>query len=331
MNKFLGDKAIEILNTNFYYGKLEKGWDRCQYDAFYESAKNILNSNEGLENDSDKILSALCYVYKNRLSDTLDSDKCNFLYFWLGDILLKKLKKNIFFQDIISKLFKTLTNDDNHQICELPHFFMLEEYFKDIKTIFDCSEDYKSYKEQHIYPIKSCNQNYKTNLDTDINIYNKFYNKCKVEKKGYLYCEAFSKYFPQNNPNLFSEFNCSLELNEPKSEKFGEGHESEFVQLQDEEINRESPQEEKLTVADRNRGEYLAVSPGLSVIESETGGLQNFGSSDYADSNLINKLLGRTTRMNHNPLMEEQLINNFYQPEQFNSERSGYNISYRPV
>ncbi|KMZ89663.1 hypothetical protein PVMG_06244 [Plasmodium vivax Mauritania I] len=241
---------------------------------------------------------------------------------------------------------------------------MLEEYFKDIKTIFDCSEDYKSYKQQHIYPIKSCNQNYKTNLDTDINIYNKFYNKCKVEKKGYLYCEAFSKYFPQNNPNLFSEFNCSLELNEPKSEKFGEGHESEFVQLQDEEINRESPQEEKLTVADRNRGEYLAVSPGLSVIESETGGLQNFGSSDYADStpstvtsksitgavsvagalvpsyllynytpagNLINKLLGRTTRMNHNPLMEEQLINNFYQPEQFNSERSGYNISYRPV
>ncbi|KNA01591.1 hypothetical protein PVNG_06053 [Plasmodium vivax North Korean] len=47
--------------------------------------------------------------------------------------------------------------------------------------------------------------------------------------------------------------------------------------------------------------------------------------------NLINKLLGRTTRMNHNPIMEEQLINNFYQPEQFNSERSGYNISYRPV
>ncbi|VVA00248.1 PIR protein, partial [Plasmodium vivax] len=47
--------------------------------------------------------------------------------------------------------------------------------------------------------------------------------------------------------------------------------------------------------------------------------------------NLINKLLGRTARMNHNPLMEEQLINNFYQPEQFNSGRSGYNISYRPV
>ncbi|KMZ83193.1 hypothetical protein PVBG_06029 [Plasmodium vivax Brazil I] len=47
--------------------------------------------------------------------------------------------------------------------------------------------------------------------------------------------------------------------------------------------------------------------------------------------NLINKLLGRTTRMNHNPLTEAQLMNNFYPPDQFNSERSGYNISYRPV
>ncbi|CAI7724046.1 Plasmodium vivax Vir protein, putative [Plasmodium vivax] len=358
------DDDVDILNTKYYYDKLDKGWDICQNDAFYNKAKAEINRNDGLENDSDKILRALCYIYKNRLSDTLDSDKCNFLYFWLGTILMEKLIRKDFFHEIILKLFNILLDNNDHQICQLPHSFMLKKDFNDIKTIFDCSEDYKSYITHLINPDNSCSNKYKSYLDTNINIYNRYYNECEVKQKGYVYCEAFSKYFPHNKPNLLSKFNCSLELKEPVSEKLGGGDDTELVQSEGKESNRGSPEKGKLSVGDRSRIESLALSPGSSAIQSETGDFQSFGSSDHLDGtpstvtsksitgavtvagalvpsyllynytpagNLINKLLGRTTRVNNNPLMEAQLINNFYQPEGFNSERSGYNISYRPV
>ncbi|KMZ76895.1 hypothetical protein PVIIG_05823 [Plasmodium vivax India VII] len=280
---FFFDSDKDFLNTKYYYGKLNTGWDGCQFYGFYEEAKNILDKNKVLENDSDKILRALCYIYKNRLSGSLDSDKCNFLYFWLGNILLEKLENNIFFHDIISKLFETLTNVNNHKICELPHLFMLKEDFKDIKTIFDCSEDYKSYKEKHIYPRMSCNNNYKSYLDTNINIYNKFYGECEVEKNKYEYCKAFRKYFPDNKRNLLSEFYCFLKSDEPEPENSGGGHDTELVQLQGEKNNRESAREQKLTVAQKNGFESHALTHESSVNEPEAGDLQILASSYHSD------------------------------------------------
>ncbi|SCA60829.1 VIR protein [Plasmodium vivax] len=45
----------------------------------------------------------------------------------------------------------------------------------------------------------------------------------------------------------------------------------------------------------------------------------------------INRLFGRTPKMNHNTLADMELINNFSQTGPFNSERSRFDISYRPV
>ncbi|KMZ89587.1 hypothetical protein PVBG_03308 [Plasmodium vivax Brazil I] len=283
MNSFLGDNYIDILNTKYYYRKLDNGWDICQKDAFYNKAKIELKRNDGLENDSDKILRALCYVYKNRLSDTLDSDKCNFLYFWLGTILLEKLIRKDFFHEIILKLFNTLLDDKDKQICQLPHSLMLKKDFEDFKLIFDSSEDYKSYSQHLLSPGISCSNKYKSYLDTHINNYSKFYNECELEKNGYEYCKAFSKYFPNNKKNLFSEFNCSLQLDEPKSVKFAEGRERELEQLQEEKSNRESPQKEKLTVAHTSVVESLALPPESSVIQSETGAFQMSSNSLPSD------------------------------------------------
>ncbi|KMZ96405.1 hypothetical protein PVNG_05867 [Plasmodium vivax North Korean] len=283
MNYFLGDSDKDFLNTKYYYGKLNMGWDGCQFYGFYEEAKNILDKNKVLENDSDKILRALCYIYKNRSSGSLDSDKCNFLYFWLGNILLEKLLTNDLFHEVILALFNTLVNVNQHKLCTAPHDYMYKDDFKDIKTIFDCSEDYKSYKEKHIYPRMSCNNNYKSYLDTNINIYNKFYGECEIEKKEKEYCKAFRKYFPDNKPNLLSEINCFLKLNERGSEKFADGPESELVQLQEEKSNRVSPQEEKLAVGLGSGVQSHALPLESSVTEPEAGGFQILGSLDHSE------------------------------------------------
>ncbi|KMZ88681.1 hypothetical protein PVBG_06088 [Plasmodium vivax Brazil I] len=286
------DKDIDILNTKYHYGNLDKGWGHCQNYTFYKAAKNILDDNKGLDNDSDKILRALCYVYTKGSREHFDKNICNFLYFWLGDILLKKLEKNIFFQNIISNLFKTLTNHDNHQICELPHFFMLEEDFKDIKTIFDCSEDYKSYNEHLLNPRMFCNNNYKTYLNTNKTNYDIFYSHCEVEQNGYKYCEAFRKYFPHYKKNLFSEFNCFLKSNETESVNLGKGHETELVQSEGEESNIGSLQEVKLSVEHTKGVDSPALHHGSSVTQSQTNDLQmdsNSLPSDGSPSTLTSK------------------------------------------
>ncbi|VUZ99566.1 PIR protein [Plasmodium vivax] len=362
MPNYLGD--IDILNSKYYYRKLDEGWDGCEIYAFYNKAKTVLEGNNGLQDVSDQILKALCYVYKNSLRNTLYSDMCNVLYFWLGNIFLENLVTKDLFHEVILNLFDSLKNHNQDKVCTAPHFFMLKKDFNVIKTIFDCSEDYKSYSKHLLSFGMSCSNKYKSYLDTNTDNYNKFYNECEVEKKGHEYCEEFRKYFPHYKKNLFSEFNCSLKLNKPESEEFVGGHNTELMQLQGERSNRGLQKEKKLSVPHRSGVEHQAVSPGLSVTESETGVVQKFPSSDYSDStppsiisksvtgavsvagaivpsyllynytpagNMINKLLGRRTRMNHNPLTEAQLMDNFYQPEGFNSERSGYNISYRPV
>ncbi|KNA02167.1 hypothetical protein PVNG_05508 [Plasmodium vivax North Korean] len=224
MNNLLGDYDLEILNTKYYYGKLNMGWDGCQIYGFYEEAKNILDKNKVLENDSDKILKALCYVYTISSRAHFDRNICNFLYYWLGDILINKLIAKDLFHEVIMDLFNALINDEDNKICQVPYFLMLKEDFKDFKSIFDCSEDYKSYKVKHIYHRMSCNNNYKTHLDTNIKNYDMFYSHCEVEKRGHKYCEAFRKYFPDKNSNLLSQFKCRLETKESTVDQLKESH-----------------------------------------------------------------------------------------------------------
>ncbi|VVA00304.1 PIR protein [Plasmodium vivax] len=362
MPNYLGDKDIDILNTKYHYGNLDKGWGHCQNYTFYKAAKNILDDNKGLDNDSDKILRALCYVYTKSSREHFDKNICNFLYFWLGDILLKKLEKNIFFQDIISDLFKTLTNNNN-QVCQLPHYYMYNYEFQDYKLIFDCSEDYKSYEVQHIYPRISCNNNYNTHLEKNTEIYNRFYSECKVQSLSKPYCDTFKKYFPNNESNLLSKFRCNLILSGPDPKKSIENREEESEQPTEKQgvervTNQAQLDQTRREIALPEDATHSSIYPfkreisdiyGISelsdgtspsiISKSATGAVSVAGALvpsyllyRYTPAgNLINKLLGRTTRMNHNPLMEAQLMNNFYQPEGFNSERSGYNISYRPV
>ncbi|KMZ82300.1 hypothetical protein PVIIG_05741 [Plasmodium vivax India VII] len=292
MKIFLGDNDIDILNTNYYYDKLDNGRDDCQNDAFYNKAKLELAKNRGLQDFTDKILKALCYVYKNRLSGFLQNDICNFLYFWLGNILLDKLIAKDLFYEVIFDLFNTLINDDKNKLCTIPHNYMYKDDFKDIKTIFDCSENYKSYKEHLLNPRMFCNNNYKTYLNTNKTNYDMFYSHCEVESNGYKYCEAFRKYFPHYKKNLFSEFNCFLKSSEPESENLGKGHETELVQSEGEESNIGSLQEVKLSVKHTKGVDSPALHHGSSVIQSETNGLQmdsNSLPSDGTPSTITSK------------------------------------------
>ncbi|VUZ99953.1 PIR protein [Plasmodium vivax] len=207
-----------------------------------------------------------------------------------------------------------------------------------------------------------CNNNYKEYLQKYVDTYNMFQRECQDKRTYYGYCDVFDEYFakpakvtlpgigPYYDKEEEEEEDAWVETEATEEQPsrthgmegqnadsrggFEEGRKqsaehrspSDYLPRQDTFLNN--------SASDNSDGTHpTIISKCVTGAVSVAGALvPSYLLYNYTPAgNLINKLLGRTTRMNHNPLMEEQLINNFYQPEQFNSERSGYNISYRPV
>ncbi|CAI7724316.1 Plasmodium vivax Vir protein, putative [Plasmodium vivax] len=362
MSNYLGNKKLSNLHTKYYYGKLDEGWNICQDDPFYNTAKEELNEYRELRDDSDKILQALCYVYRTSSRVNFDNNLCNFLYYWLGSVLLNKLEKNIFFQEIILNLFKNLTNDKG-QVCTAPYQYIHTDDFKKVKLIFDCSEDYKSYSTQYIYHNMYCNNEYKTYFNTHMNIYDKFFGECILEGKENKYCEAFKKYFPDRKQNLLSKWTCELQEIDRRVEEIEEGDETGEEDVQS---SPRSGEEEQVATLPRGFTDVRVTDAGIPAARSPyfDGAVSEIGSAatpsndsttsitsksitgaasvagflvpsylmyNYTSAGTwINKVLGRKTRTNFNPYTDQYLMANFPGPENFNTERSRYNISYRP-
>ncbi|SCA59720.1 VIR protein [Plasmodium vivax] len=296
--------------------------------------------------------------------EDFDDNICNFLYFWLGDILLKKLRVKEFYSEIILELFKILKNN-TRQVCTARYPYIHKDDFEKFKLIFDISEDYKIYKSQ-IYSNMYCNKNYMTYLETHIQNYNKFHNDCEVESYDSLkkpYCNYFKQYFPNNEHNTLSNMKFYLKEIVPELEKSqeeqGTGEAQEKLQ-EDLEIGGlgttltqpnsgvKASTEERASTSRPYLNTIMTEIPGTSATtdnpspsiasKSITGAVSVAGilvpsylmyNYTYAGT-WINKVLGRKTRTNFNPYTDQYLMANISGPENFYSERSRYNISYRP-
>ncbi|VUZ99954.1 PIR protein, partial [Plasmodium vivax] len=353
------DKEFSYLNTNFYYNSLNTRYNNCQDEKFYNAAKEKLNEYAWNVDVSEQILKGLCYVYRKSFTEDSVKNICNFLYYWLGNILLEKMEHNFLFQNAIIDLFDILINNRG-TICTAPPYYIDHHNFKNIKFFFDYSEDYYSYKNQITDYNLPCNEKYHKYLHAYVDTYNKFHGICKYERNSYGYCDVFDKYFAEKDHKNLSTWKCNPQDNEPGAE-YEEPEEMKEEQSPTHEIERQSV---TLSEGFKRETEQDAEYPSSSVSLPRQDTFVNNSSSNNSDGThptiisksitgavsvaaalvpsyllynytpagiWINKLLGRTTRMNHNPLMEAQLMNNFYQPEGFNSEKSGYYISYRPV
>ncbi|KMZ88657.1 hypothetical protein PVBG_06019 [Plasmodium vivax Brazil I] len=79
-----------------------------------------------------------------------DNDVCNFLYYWLANILLNNLKLDHFYSEIIIKLFANLKNDSDSKICTIPPFttFNIDDFNKiDLKKWMGKHQGYHNYEQ----------------------------------------------------------------------------------------------------------------------------------------------------------------------------------------
>ncbi|KMZ77132.1 hypothetical protein PVIIG_05342 [Plasmodium vivax India VII] len=230
MTNFLGNTELSNLNTNYYYTSLNQAYDDCQNETFYNASKEKLNEYSWNQDASEQILKGLCYVYRKSLKNDFESNICNYLYYWLGNILLEKMKHNFLFQEAIRDLFDILINYKG-KICAASPYYIDRHYFKNIKLFFDYSVDYDSYKNQITYYNPPCNSNYKKYLQTYVDTYNKFQGECQNEPPSYSYCNVFNEYFANKDSTELSKWTCKLEDKEP--EKMEEKYETEPTEKQD--------------------------------------------------------------------------------------------------
>ncbi|KMZ96390.1 hypothetical protein PVNG_06301 [Plasmodium vivax North Korean] len=359
-----------MLRTKHYYYYFDNEIGVCDGDIFNDKAKEILDKHPELKGVSEKVLKALCYVHSKSMISGFDKDICDFLYYWIGDKILNGLTKKQFFEEIMLTLFKSLNDSGTRKICDFHYNNIYAENFQNIKLIFDYSEDYNSYEKQITGRNTPCNQDYKKYLETYVNSFKIFYDKCTVQQLNYNYCEAFKKYFYGKNTYLLSTWTCDLKINDSRDIEFKEKEEVEDDADTETQLEEASPRslmdtQHRLSSQIFSSGrEALATVPGMhdSTLDGETSIINSNGSSSERNSstitsksitgavsvagalvpsyllynytpagNMINKLLGRKTTMNYNPLTEAQLIDNFSHPGSFTSERSRYNVAYRPV
>ncbi|CAI7724009.1 PIR protein [Plasmodium vivax] len=361
MDNILGVDRLRLLPTKRNYKKFDDQYGKCEGINFYTAAKEELRDFGGFPMISDKILNAVCYVYNESKTSNFDDDICKFLYFWLGNTLINSLKKTEFFSEVIIKLFNRLNENKDGKICKIPHISMKENDFQKIKLIFDYSQDYVNYSLDLAAYNRSCNEEYNEYLTRYVDNYKKIHKECKSEHPQHTYCEEFLKYYDDKKHENLLTWSCKLSKTLPKAVPLkGEPQDGEQKARLDENLGRGGVQQplqqtnERVQAHEQIPGlltpnptmpetDIVSTTPdGTSptiISKTVTGAVSVAGALvpsyllyNYTPAgNLINKLLGRTTRMNYNRLTEEQLMNNFYQPEGFNSERRGYNISYRPV
>ncbi|SCA81804.1 VIR protein [Plasmodium vivax] len=337
----------------------EKG--TCENFSFYSEAREKLISYNGLQSVSDKILRAVCHVYNKSKSRDFDVDTCNFLYFWLGNMLFSNLKNTNFVSEVIIELYQRLNENNKQRVCDIPHISMQENDFQKIKLIFDYSQDYVNYSLDLAKYNPPCNEEYKEYLTTYVDNYKQLYKECKSEHPQHRYCTEFIRYYDYKKHDDLLMWSCELTETLPEADPLEGEDENDEDQAQLYVHSGRGMAQQVLQQTNGRVQEYQENSDPLSpyptmpengivsttpdgspstlTSKSITGAVSVAGALvpsyllyNYTPAgNLINKLLGRKKWMNHNPLTEAQLMNNFYQPDHFNSERSGYNISYRPV
>ncbi|KMZ77153.1 hypothetical protein PVIIG_06234 [Plasmodium vivax India VII] len=225
MGKILGNEELNNLPTKVNYSYFDEKRGDCYNVDIYKSTEVRLNMNDGLQEVSDKIMKALCYVYNKSKDPKFDKSICDFLYYWISDMLLKHLTNSSSYNTAISPLFDVFHHTGVNNVCKVRHWSMEAHNFNDIKLIFDYSKDYNIYKEQLTEQNPQCYEDYMNYLNKYVSTYNKLYDECqKEENLTKKHCELFKEYFTHEQHSHLSTLKCDLKENETQPEQLSGGH-----------------------------------------------------------------------------------------------------------
>ncbi|GAW84524.1 variable surface protein [Plasmodium gonderi] len=226
INYFLKEALIK-LPSKLMYDNFDNGVDSCESENFYNIAKSHSDIQRLSDNDSKKILNALCYAYNKNKTSNFRTVDCDYLYFWLVHTLDEKLSdRNIVFA-LMETLKFILVTHGGLSICNFDKYhkyYMTQQNFEDIKLLFDYFKDYEVLQQDLQQYSWYCSIEYRALLDKYSAAYKRIMDACKTKGTGYLYCTDYEDFFNRNNRHEISDLKCTVRQNFDDIAKLEEGY-----------------------------------------------------------------------------------------------------------
>ncbi|GAW84497.1 variable surface protein [Plasmodium gonderi] len=278
MGEHLGDNVLKNLPSKQKYASFVNGDANCESAYYYKGVTDLIEKQKWHNDVSDKILKALCYVYNKNKGSNLISDDCDYLYFWLGDILDKNLTDRSSFYTVMGTLNFFLKSSADRSICNYDKYYITYRNFMDTKILFDFSKDYKTLEPYFRTPNKTCNDSFKLYLDACVTKYNSYKNMYDESSCTDATCIAFNEYFNDKKQMNLIEWTCNQVQNVDSSAKEQQYYDGEV------EKSHSSGELQSVGVLSRaDQGVYEVDTHGVDIPDIQKDVLDASGVQTYVD------------------------------------------------
>ncbi|SBT53625.1 PIR Superfamily Protein [Plasmodium ovale wallikeri] len=207
MTNLLQNENLEGLMSNINYRNLNQRRDRCTW-VNISSLQSQLNAQIGIKDLREQILDALCDTsfINNHTSEC--NERCDYLYYWLGSLLLTKLSDDVTFKNIIQIIGAGLNKLENETKCKCDFISDISiDLFKKMNIVFDYSKNFDSIKLALNDHNNTCNNIHHNYVNTAVGTYKEVNSLC-VSDTSKRYCPQFKKYFNGKDYSVLSTLAC---------------------------------------------------------------------------------------------------------------------------
>ncbi|SBT59126.1 PIR Superfamily Protein [Plasmodium ovale wallikeri] len=208
MKKILKKENLLRLPSIKHYAEFDSFQEFCLNDI--QDLKSQLLQHFDGDTCVNNIVNALCnttFIDKGKDECT---ERCEYLFFWIGDKLFDKKIKSSLYSEINNVLNSLLEKEGSaHKCkCNFSYIDINEEKFKEIKEAYFYYKDYEEHEKWIPSYTNCCVRDYNTYLDKSSKTYNHIYETC--EKSSDTHCVVLKNVVPNFFQKKISTLTCEV-------------------------------------------------------------------------------------------------------------------------
>ncbi|SBS94248.1 PIR Superfamily Protein [Plasmodium malariae] len=206
------ESFLESLPSKIYYRRISNLTDdycASEHDKV-QTTENQLNAYGAIKSVEDKLLRFLCYLSYSGTGNSCE-EGCNYLYYWIGNILFDKLKEEKSVTSVINILnnFSRKLGSSRNCRCKFPEGISKEEFTK-FKIVHDYCKDYETIRNKITYQNIMCDVKFSAYLVEATSTYDNLYREC-ITTNSREYCVEVKKQVPRCFQEKLSTLSCQVQ------------------------------------------------------------------------------------------------------------------------
>ncbi|SBT72561.1 PIR protein [Plasmodium ovale] len=202
------DYDISGLPSNIFYSKLDraaKHYIHSETPSWDTYVKGHPINKKSIFNELLKVFYYVSYYDKN--DDLFYGKHWNYLYFWVGLKVLNVLGESSF-SDVMPVLKAVRSGIDGTEVYNDDLFTITTKHFKDLKEIYDYSQNYSTIYAK-IGPLNSdCTSSFKQYVEKGYNAYNTMKGNCSQNNSD-DYCKIFHRFEKKYKMDEITKLTCT--------------------------------------------------------------------------------------------------------------------------